>query len=343
MIHVLAVETSCDETSAAVVGADPSGVRVLSSIVASQIELHAQYGGVVPELASRRHVEAIVPSVLAALREAGLQPSSLDGVCATVGPGLVGALLVGLNFAKGFAAARGLPFVGVNHLDGHLHAIFLEDPPPYPFVALLVSGGHTHLYRVNGFADYHLLGRTLDDAAGEAFDKAAKILGLPYPGGPSIDRVARQGNRSAFSLPRGLMGRGLDFSFSGLKTSVLLKARELGHGLEAARADLAASTQEAITEVLAAKLLQAMKGEGLDRGVVSGGVAANTRLREILAEHTAGTTRTIRFPSTALCTDNAAMIGYVGAQRLLRGERDPWSANANPALALTLARPGETA
>jgi N6-L-threonylcarbamoyladenine synthase len=254
----------------------------------------------------------------------------------------VGALLVGLNFAKGFAAARGVPFLGVNHLDGHLHAIFLEkDPPPYPFVALLVSGGHSHLYRVKGFADYELMGKTLDDAAGEAFDKAAKILGLPYPGGPSIDRLARQGNRSAFALPRGMADRGLDFSFSGLKTAVLMKARELGENLAAAKADLAASTQEAIADVLSAKLLKAMKIAGVTRSVVSGGVAANSRLREILAERTAGTGLQAFFPSMALCTDNAAMIGYVGAQRLIRGERDALTANADPGL--LLARPPESA
>ena len=341
-MRVLAIETSCDETSAAVVEIVDGRARALSSIVASQIELHALYGGVVPELASRRHVEAIVPAAAEALREAGCTAADLDGVCATHGPGLVGALLVGLNFAKGFAAARGLPFVGVNHLDGHLHAIFLEEnPPAYPFVALLVSGGHTHLYRVNDFADYELLGRTVDDAAGEAFDKAAKIMGLPYPGGPNIDLLARSGDPKAFALPRGMAGRGLDFSFSGLKTAVLMKARELGDRLEGAKADLAASTQEAIADVLATKMLLAMDKAGMTRGVVSGGVAANSRLRAIFAERTAGTGKQVRFPRMTLCTDNAAMIGYVGAQKLLRGQRDAWSANADPAL--QLAPPRETA
>ena len=341
-MKVLAIETSCDETSAAVVEGDATRIRALSSVVARQVELHALYGGVVPELASRRHIEAIVPTTAQALAEAKVDASQLDGVCATSGPGLIGALLVGLNFAKGFAAARGLPFVGVNHLDGHLHAIFLEDDPPaYPFVALLVSGGHTHLYFVRDFAEYELLGRTVDDAAGEAFDKAAKTLGLPYPGGPEIDRLAKEGNPAAFALPRGMAGRGLDFSFSGLKTAVALKARDLGDRLEAAKADLAASTQEAIADVLASKLLTALANAGVTQGVVSGGVAANSRLRAVLADRTRGTKLRIRFPGMALCTDNAAMIGYVGAQRLLRGDRDPWSANADPAL--QLARPRESA
>ncbi|HVO29794.1 MAG TPA: tRNA (adenosine(37)-N6)-threonylcarbamoyltransferase complex transferase subunit TsaD [bacterium] len=339
-MKVLAVESSCDETSAAVVetaGEAPGAVtRALSSVVASQVELHALYGGVVPELASRRHIEAVIPTVAQALEDAKTRPEELGGVGATRGPGLVGALLVGLNFAKAFAAARGLPFVGVNHLDGHLHAIFLEEnPPAYPFVALLVSGGHTHLYFVRGFADYELLGRTVDDAAGEAFDKTAKVIGLPYPGGPGIDRLAKDGDPKAFALPRGMLVRGnLDFSFSGLKTAVMVRARELGDALPARKADLAASMQEAVADVLSAKLLAAMDARGVTRGVVSGGVAANSRLRSILEERTKGSTRRIFFPRMALCTDNAAMIGYVAAQRLLRGERDSWTSNADPALLL---------
>ena len=336
-MKVLALETSCDETSAAVVEAEVAGgrARTLSSVVASQVDLHALYGGVVPELASRRHIEAIVPTAAQALKEAGIRAADLGGVCATSGPGLIGALLVGLNFAKAFAAARELPFVGVNHLDGHLHAIFLEEnPPAYPFVALLVSGGHTHLYRVRDFGEYELLGRTVDDAAGEAFDKAAKVMGLPYPGGPAIDKLAQSGRRDAFALPRGMSGRGLDFSFSGLKTAVATRAKELGAGLEASKADLAASTQEAIADVLTTKMILAMDQAGMTRGVVSGGVAANSRLRALIAERTAGSLRRVVFPSMALCTDNAAMIGYVGAQKLLRGMRDSLTANADPGLSL---------
>ncbi len=335
MVRVLAIESSCDETSAAVVEGDaPDGpARVLSSVVASQIDLHDLYGGVVPELASRRHVETIVPVVRQALREAGGE--AIDGVCATNGPGLVGALLVGLNFAKGYAAALGAPFVGVNHLAGHLHAIFLEpDPPAYPFVALLVSGGHSHLYLARGFGRYELLGRTVDDAAGEAFDKAAKVLGLPYPGGVAIDRLARDGRADAFRFPRGLEGKGLDLSFSGLKTAVLLKVRELGAEAERRKADLAASMQEAVADVLSQKLMAALERTGISRAVVSGGVAANSRLRSLLGERGTRAGVEVRFPSPALCTDNAAMIGYVGLQRRLRGERDPWGLNADSGLPL---------
>ncbi len=338
-MKVLAIETSCDETSASVVesASDAPGAqtRILSSIVASQVDLHALYGGVVPELASRRHVEAVIPTVAQAMKEAGVRPADLGGVCATSGPGLVGALLVGLNFAKAFASARGLPFTGVNHLDGHLHAIFLEeDPPAYPFLALLVSGGHTHLYEAIGFGDYRLLGKTVDDAAGEAFDKVAKVLGLPYPGGVAIDRLSKQGDPKAFAFPRAMAGRGLDFSFSGLKTAVLHETRRLADSLESRKADVAASMQEAVADVLSAKLLAAMRELGVKTAVVSGGVAANSRLRSILAERVAGTPLVVRFPRTALCTDNAAMIGYVGIQKLLRGQTDPATLNADPGMIL---------
>jgi N6-L-threonylcarbamoyladenine synthase len=336
-VKVLAVETSCDETSASVVETEGdlpgAKTKILSSVVASQVDLHARYGGVVPELASRKHIEAIVPTVEEALAKAGNPP--IDGVCATAGPGLIGALLVGLNFAKAWAAARGLPFATVNHLDGHLNAIFLEEnPPAYPFVALLVSGGHTHLYRADAFGKYTLLGRTVDDAAGEAFDKVAKVIGLPYPGGPAIDKTAKQGKKDAFRFPRGLEHKGLDFSFSGLKTAVLVKARELGAGMEAARPDLAASMQEAVADVLASKLIAAAKQANVTAAVVSGGVAANSRLREVLAERTKGTPLVVRFPRMALCTDNAAMIAYVGAQKLLAGDKASWTANADPGMQL---------
>ena len=337
-MKVLAVETSCDETSASVVETvrDEPGARtrVISSVVASQVDLHALYGGVVPELASRRHIEAVIPTVHEALRAAG-GPQAIGGVCATAGPGLIGALLVGLNFAKAFAAARGLPFVGVNHLDGHLHAIFLEEEiPAYPFVALLVSGGHTHLYRADAFGQYSLLGRTVDDAAGEAFDKVAKLLGLPYPGGVQIDKLSKQGSPRAFAFPRGMEHRGLDFSFSGLKTAVLHQIRDLGGEVEARKADLCASMQEAVADVLVKKTLVAMDETGIDTAVVSGGVAANSRLRSLLAERTAGSRRRVFIPRMSFCTDNAAMIAYVGAHKILSGKRDSLSLNADPGMAL---------
>jgi N6-L-threonylcarbamoyladenine synthase len=249
---------------------------------------------------------------------------------------------VGLNFAKAFASARSLPFVGVNHLDGHLHAVFLEEnQPEYPFIALLVSGGHTHLYRADAFGKYELLGRTVDDAAGEAFDKVGKLLGLPYPGGVAIDKLSKQGNPNAFRFPRGMEHRGLDFSFSGLKTAVLHQIRDLGTGVEAAKADLCASMQEAAADVLTKKLITAMDETGIPRCVVSGGVAANSRLRSLLAERIAGSARRSFIPRMALCTDNAAMIAYVGAHKILSGVRDPLSLNADPGLALAAPRQAE--
>lgn len=329
-LTVLGIESSCDETSAAVV----RGREVLSNVIASQLDVHERFGGVVPELASRAHLEAIVPMVRRALQEASVTLDDLDGIAATCGPGLIGALLVGLNFAKALAASRSLPFIGVNHLDGHLNAGFLEAGTSleYPFVALLVSGGHTHTYDATGFGAYESIGRTRDDAAGEAFDKVAKLLGLGYPGGPIIDRIAANGDPNAFAFPRA-MKKSDDFSFSGLKTAVRVATNELDD-LQPHVADLAASFQEAVVDVLVDKTLRAAKKRGRERVVVSGGVAANSRLREKMASAAAEAGIEPHFPSPILCTDNAAMIAYVGAQHLGSGSGSALDLNAASVLAL---------
>lgn len=312
---ILGIESSCDETAAAVVREDG---RVISDVVASQIDVHARYGGVVPELASRAHLRAIVPVVEEAVEGAGGWPA-IDAVAVTHGPGLVGALLVGAQFAKTLAWARGLPLVGVDHLDGHLLACHLrhddEAPlgPEYPYVALLVSGGHTALYRVDAPDAIELLGQTRDDAAGEAFDKAAKLLGLGYPGGPVIDRLAKVGDPGAFDLPRPMLHRDdHDFSFSGLKTAVARAVAKSGAMDEARQADLAASLQAAIVEVLARKAVRCCVKEGVGRLVLGGGVAANRGLRARAAELCAKEGFELFVPPIRACTDNAAMIAYAG-------------------------------
>ena len=321
-MRVLAIETSCDDTAAAVV--DGGGVR--SSVVASQDLVHAPFGGVVPELASRQHVLAIVPVIERALAQASVGLDQVEGVAATYGPGLVGSLLVGLQAAKGIAFARGLPFIGVNHLEGHLLAILLDRPVEFPYLGLLVSGGHTSLYVVEGVGRYRLLGRTRDDAAGEAFDKGAKMLDLGYPGGREIDRIAAAGDRAAIRFPRAAIKRGgYDLSFSGVKTSLrqyLLEAHE------APLADVCASFQEAIVDMLLVPTVRAARDFGLATIVVSGGVSANRRLRVRMEEAGASEGVAVAFPRIAYCTDNAAMIGYAGRARLLRGERHSLSLNA---------------
>jgi N6-L-threonylcarbamoyladenine synthase len=339
-VIVLGVETSCDETAAAVV----DGGRVRSSVVASQVELHGPWGGVVPELASRRHLEAVLPVMRAAAERAGLAGlEAVEGVAVTQGPGLVGALLVGLAAAKGFAYARRLPFVGVHHHEAHLHAIRLERPElDYPFVGLLVSGGHTSLHLASGLGRYRLLGRTVDDAAGEAFDKGAKLLGLGYPGGAAIDRLARDGDPASVRFPRARLGppggpEPLDFSFSGLKTALRQRLEREGVPEAGSRAlaDLVAAFQEAIVEPLVEKAVQAARAAGVRRLVVAGGVAANSRLRERLAESCAAEGLELFAPSLHLCTDNAAMVAGLGEAYLLAGRRSSWDADARPDWAMT--------
>jgi len=321
-MRVLAIESSCDDTAAAVL--DDGGVR--SSIVASQDLVHSRYGGVVPELASRQHVLAIVPVIERALGDAGITLDDVEGVAATYAPGLVGSLLVGLQAAKAIAFARGLPFVGVNHLEGHLLAILLDRPVAFPYLGLLVSGGHTSLYVVEGVGVYRLLGRTRDDAAGEAFYKGAKMLGLGYPGGREIDRLAADGDRRAVRFPRAtLKRRGYDLSFSGVKTAL---RQYLLDGDVAPVPDVCASFQEAIVDMLVTPTLRAAADLGLDTIVVSGGVSANRRLRARMEEEGVRAGLTVLFPRFAYCTDNAAMIGYAGRERLVRGERDPLTLNA---------------
>jgi N6-L-threonylcarbamoyladenine synthase len=311
---ILAVETSCDDTCAALVTGDG---RIRSNIVASQGLLHERYGGVVPEIASRHHLELVDAVVRDALELAGTSLDGVDRVAVTSGPGLIGALLVGVSSAKALAAARGLPLTPVDHLHGHVVASTLgDDPIEPPFLCLVASGGHTFIARVDEPSSYRVLGQTLDDAAGEAFDKGARLLGLPYPGGPAVDRLAREGDPAAFDFPRSLPGDGLDFSFSGLKTALLYRVRDLGEK-EAARrqADLAASYQRAIVEALAARARQALEREGLDRFALGGGVAANGELRERIARDCAERGVRVWVPARDLCTDNAAMIA--GAARFL--------------------------
>ena len=334
-MKVLGLETSCDETAAAVVA---DGRTALSNVIASQIDVHRRWGGVVPELASRNHLLQVLPVIDEALRQAGVSLRNLDGIAVTAGPGLAGALLVGVQTAKGLAWSSGRPFVGVHHLAGHLHAIRLAaDHPAFPFVGLVVSGGHTSLYIVEERGcrlEYRLLGATLDDAAGEAFDKGAKLLGLPYPGGVQIDRLGAAGDPQAHRFPRGLTGKGLAFSFSGLKTALLVHVQRAGRPHGRALEDLCASYQEAIVDVLAEKALAACAHEGIGRLVLCGGVAANRRLRTVVAARAAASGVQTWLPAPMLCTDNAAMIAVAGTFLLERGHRAGLELDANPAARL---------
>lgn len=321
-MKVLGVESSCDETGVAVVDAAGAGVpRLLAHALHSQIDMHQAYGGVVPELASRDHIRRVVPLARQVLAEAGLGLGEIDVVAYTRGPGLAGALLVGAGVACSLAAALGKPVLGVHHLEGHLLSPFLaSDPPEFPFVALLVSGGHTQLMRVDDVGQYELLGETIDDAAGEAFDKSAKLMGLGYPGGPALARLASFGDASAFNLPRPLLHSGnLDFSFAGLKTAVRTQLLKLSNVCEQDKANLAAATQAAIVEVLVRKSLAALRQTGLKRLVVAGGVGANALLREQLDADCAKRHIRVHYPELSLCTDNGAMIALAAAMRLQRG------------------------
>lgn len=308
---VLAIETSCDETAAAVV---MGGNDVLSSVVSSQIDVHARFGGVVPEVASRAHLETIVPVVRRALAESGIDAGRVDAVAATAGPGLIGALLVGVSAAKGLALAWDRPFIGVNHLEAHMYAGLLDHPGlQLPAVVLLVSGGHTMLVHMRGPGDYLILGRTVDDAAGEAYDKVARWLGLGYPGGPAIDRLAAEGDPAAVMFPRAMLHDGLDFSFSGLKTAVVNHVRR-NPGMS--NADVAASFQAAVVDVLCVKTLRAAAETGTRAVVLGGGVAANSLLRSEMTRRGTEAGLTVALPSRAMCTDNAAMIAAAAWHRL---------------------------
>ncbi|MCG5538088.1 tRNA (adenosine(37)-N6)-threonylcarbamoyltransferase complex transferase subunit TsaD [Halorhodospira sp. 9622] len=327
-MRVLGIESSCDETAAAVYCRREG---LLAHAVHSQVADHAAYGGVVPELASRDHVRKLPGLVNGVLRDAGLTPAELDGVAWTRGPGLPGALMVGAAFARTLAWARGLPAVGVHHMEGHLLAPLLEpDPPAMPLVALLVSGGHTMLVQVADFGRYRVLGESVDDAAGEAFDKTARLLQLPYPGGPSIARLAAEGTPGAVRLPRPMTDRpGLDFSFSGLKTAVLHAVEAAGDDSQG-RADIAHGFQEAVVDTLVIKCRRALEQTGAGRLVVSGGVGANARLRERLDEAGRASGFTAHYPRLELCTDNAAMIAYTGLRRLEAGHRDDLDFSVRP-------------
>lgn len=324
---LLALESSCDETAAAVV---KDGRQILSNIIASQVDLHAIYGGVVPELASRRHLEVINPLVEEALTVAGVDQNDLEGVVVTRGPGLVGALLVGVSFAKAYAYALGIPLVGVHHIEGHIQAIQLEQGVDYPFLALAVSGGHTHLYRVDGIGQYRLLGRTVDDAAGEAFDKVAKMMKLGYPGGPIIDKLAAAGDDGGIVFPRPMLKKdNFNFSFSGMKTAVLNHLHRCADPLsESETAQIACAFQTAVIDVITQKTLRAAESENLQRIVVAGGVACNSGLRKVFTELAPAKQCDVFFPSPILCSDNAAMLAVAGDFYLNRGASSGLDLNA---------------
>ena len=326
---ILGIETSCDETAAAVVA---DGKQVLSSVVSSQIDLHARYGGVVPEVAGRAHVERMVPVVSQALVESAVDDSDIAAVGATAGPGLVGALLVGVSAAKALALVWDVPFVAVNHLEAHLHAAFLDEPSlELPVVVVLVSGGHTMLVLMEERLRYRILGATVDDAAGEAFDKVARYMGLGYPGGPAIDRLSGQGDRDAIAFPRAMLHDGWNFSFSGLKTSVI---NYLRRHPDTPAADVAASFQEAVADVLVAKARRAAAEHGALGLCLAGGVAANSRLREMTLDACTADGLAAYLPSRAMCTDNAAMVAAAAWWRLKADGPSPLTVGADPSLGL---------
>ena len=330
---ILGIETSCDETAAAVV---MGGNDILSNIVSSQIDIHARFGGVVPEVASRAHLEALIPVVDEAITSAGIEPARIDAVAATVGPGLIGALLVGVSAAKALSLSWNKPFIGINHMEAHLYAGLLDDPTlEFPLVVLLVSGGHTMIVEMRGHGDYSVLGHTIDDAAGEAYDKVARYLNLGYPGGPIIDKVAVEGNSEAIAFPRAMLHDGLNFSFSGLKTAVVNHVRK--HP-DANSVDVAASFQAAVVDVLCAKTIRAAKEVGARGIVLGGGVSANSRLRAQMTAQGEENGFKVALPSRAMCTDNAAMIASAAWYRLRADGATDLSVGAFPQLRLPVAK-----
>ena len=332
-MKVLGIETSCDETGVAIYDSE---VGLLADCLYSQVEIHAKYGGVIPELASRDHIRKTLPLIEEVIEKAGIDASEIEGVAYTAGPGLVGALLVGAAIGRTLGMAWDVPTIGVHHMEGHLLAPMLEpEPPEFPFVALLVSGGHTQLVKVGGIGRYELLGESLDDAAGEAFDKVGKMLGLPYPGGPHVAKLAQSGDPARFNFPRPMINRpGLDFSFSGLKTYVrntITRLRdESGELAEQDAADIARAFEEAVVNTLSIKCRRALEETGYKKLIIAGGVSANLRLREVLEEAMAKVDGRLFYAQLKYCTDNGAMIAYAGCQRLLAGERDDLEIRAQP-------------
>ncbi|RTE66800.1 tRNA (adenosine(37)-N6)-threonylcarbamoyltransferase complex transferase subunit TsaD [Amphritea opalescens] len=331
-MRVLGIETSCDETGVAIYDSEAG---LLGDALYSQVAVHAEYGGVVPELASRDHVRKLLPLVKEVLQQADMQADAIDAVAYTAGPGLIGALMVGASTGRAMALAWGVPAIGVHHMEGHLLAPMLEEhPPAFPFVALLVSGGHTQLVQVDGIGEYTLLGESLDDAAGEAFDKAAKMIGLNYPGGPEVARLAEQGDRSRFRFPRPMTDRpGLDFSFSGLKTFTLNTSNDLrvdGVLAEKDRCDIAAAFEDAVVDTLAIKCRRALQQTGFKQLIIAGGVSANQRLRERLEEMVKKERAALFYARPRFCTDNGAMIAYAGCQRLMAGQSSDLSIQCQP-------------